>query len=132
MEFEKSAKNNGMELHDSSKVQNNKPKVLKDSVLIKNIKRDFISRKKTLQRLGNGISKEQINKLSNGLCCFDSTSIFTVELPASGGYTDISNTAYYCNLENKYWVRHEQGAFIGNISIWYGPFELIQKANNEK
>ncbi len=86
------------------------------------IRKDFAIRKEQ----GNWrreASHERVKSLSNGLCP-DGSAVFTLELPATGGYTDLWNTAYYCRAGNAYWVDHGNGALVGTISLWYGPFPL--------
>jgi hypothetical protein len=62
--------------------------------------------------------------LEKGQCPSELTEIIVIELPASGGYTDIANTGYYCPSTNVYWVWHVQGAFIGSGGDWLGPYDL--------
>lgn len=44
------------------------------------------------------------------------------ELPAEGTYTDLSSDEYYCPTHGRYWILHSQGAFVGTVSYWWGPY----------
>lgn len=66
---------------------------------------------------------EHVKSLTNGLCS-DGSAVFTLELPATGGYADLWNNAYYCRSKNAYWVDHGNGALVGTVSLWHGPFYL--------
>lgn len=79
-----------------------------------------------LWRKQNGYSfpeapSSHLSKLQAGKCPFDATTLKVATLPASGAYTDISNTAYFCPNHGRYWIKHVQGAFVGTITIWWGP-----------
>jgi hypothetical protein len=86
------------------------------------IRKDFALRKEQ----GNWrreATYEHVKSLTTGLCP-DGSAVFTLKLPATGGYTDLWNIAYYCRGRNAYWVDHGNGALVGTVSLWYGPFPL--------
>ncbi|MBI2931992.1 MAG: protease complex subunit PrcB family protein [Planctomycetes bacterium] len=64
----------------------------------------------------------QTASLNADTCPLDGTTLVTATLPASGSYVDVANEGHYCPTDGKYWVLHTQGAFVGTISYWWGPF----------
>jgi hypothetical protein len=56
--------------------------------------------------------------------CPGGGAIEGIVLPMNFSGQDVSNLALYCPDQGKYWIRHEQGAFVGTIVQWLGPFEL--------
>ncbi len=57
------------------------------------------------------------------LCPIDGAdALVSTELPATGTYTDLASTEYYCPAHGQYWIRHTQGAFVGTVSYWWGPY----------
>lgn len=106
-------------LNDSSPV-GNEPGVTESVTDL--IRSDFAQRSRTGNLPITPLSKEQIERLEARVCPIDGTELVVVELPASRTYTDISNDAYYCPVHRVYWVKHTQGAFMGNVSVWRGPF----------
>jgi hypothetical protein len=61
--------------------------------------------------------------LENNECPIDNGPVVTAVLNVNLSGMDVSNIAYYCADHCQYWVRHEQGAFVGTIVQWLGPFQ---------
>ena len=86
---------------------------------------DFNNRRKQNKLITDYIITEQDQKiLLDKICPFHKIELMKVDLPASMKYGDTGNMGYFCSTGNEYWVRHTQGAFIGSISEWWGPFKI--------
>lgn len=90
---------------------------------------DFLDRKAAYQASNTdwpvATAPPQAASLPSGTvhtCPLDGTQLVAATLPASGQYTDLANKAYFCPVDSKYWVLHTQGAFVGTVSMWWGPF----------
>lgn len=97
-----------------------------NDVPVELIRKDFAMRKEQGDWRREA-PQEHVRSLSRGVCPADGSAVVTFELPATGGYTDLWNKAYYCKGEHAYWVDHGNGALVGTVSLWYGPFPLGTK-----
>ena len=104
---------------------------LRDENIASLIREDFDSRRGCyLQRGGCNLYEEEspatIEGLNMGQCPGGGSEPLTLTLPATMSYDDTGNTAYYCARLKSYWVLHTQGAFVGSISHWQGPYRLAR------
>lgn len=68
--------------------------------------------------------QKAVELLRKGICPLEGSSLVILDLPASGTYTDLWKRAYYCSDKGTYWIEKENGALIGTVSLWYGPFPM--------
>ncbi|MBI2930489.1 MAG: protease complex subunit PrcB family protein [Planctomycetes bacterium] len=69
------------------------------------------------------VPSNHVPALESGVCPLHGDALVSAALNVNLSGQDVSNTAYYCAQSGRYWVRHVQGAFVGTITAWYGPFE---------
>jgi hypothetical protein len=83
-------------------------------------------------RLPKERSEESLKDLSKGICPRGGDAPLTLTLPATRGYSDTGNVAHYCPERSTYWVLHTQGAFIGSVSYWFGPFPIGELSSSDE
>jgi hypothetical protein len=69
-------------------------------------------------------SDSEVQILRKGICPLDGTAVEIFELPASHQYDDLWNKGYFCKDKEIYWIQHGNGAFIGTVTLWFGPFSI--------
>jgi hypothetical protein len=103
---------------------------LTDSAIINLISDDFDSRSRCHRErgakcdFGMGAPASHRNIVSDMQCPGNGGEPLTLDLPATGGYSDLGNTAYYCEATGAYWVLRTHGAFVGTGKSLFGPFPL--------
>lgn len=116
---------------------------LADSLVDRHIKKlireDFDSRRACLIDRGRkcdfgmGAPASHTDLLSKGQCPGSkSGKPLTLSLPATGGYTDLENTAYYCQIMGVYWVLRRHGALMGTARSFFGPFVISARQQGPK
>ena len=73
---------------------------------------------------GMGAPTSHYGLVSDGQCPGSGRAPLTLTLPATGGYSDLGNTAYYCEGMGAYWVLRTHGALSGTATSLSGPFPI--------